>query len=139
MIRGYRDSDFEKLKELYGHREWYGGVFDEARDGRKRLAHKTSQDPQAILVWIDGDELLGTISIIEDGRVAWLYRFVVKDNDEKVAAELYEAAATELTKRGHEEVLVYTPADNDVLKQRYKRLGMQEGGGYSCYYKSLLK
>jgi hypothetical protein len=38
MVRGYRDADYEKLKALYLHPEWYGGAFDEARDGSERLA-----------------------------------------------------------------------------------------------------
>lgn len=131
------DADYEGLKELYQHSEWYGGVFDEARDGRKRLAGKIADDPQAILVYEKDGELLGTISIIEDGRVAWLYRFVVKDHDKAVADELYAAATTNLKKRGHNEVLVYTPTDDETLASRYDELGMTHGGTYACYYKEI--
>ncbi|TAH35156.1 GNAT family N-acetyltransferase [Candidatus Saccharibacteria bacterium] len=137
MVRSYEDADYERLKELYQHSEWYGGVFDEARDGRERLASKIASDPEAILVYEKDGELVGTISIIEDGRVAWLYRFVVKDNDKDVAAELYDAATANLKARGHSEALVYTPADNETLASRYDELGMTPGGNYTCYYKEL--
>ncbi len=137
MIRSYTDADYEGLKELYQHSEWYGGVFDEARDGRERLAKKIADDPQAILVYEKDGELVGTISIIEDGRVAWLYRFVVKDHDKAVAAELYAAATANLKARGHSEVLVYTPVDDDLLAERYDELGMTRGGSYTCYYKDI--
>lgn len=137
MIRSYMDADYEGLKELYLHSEWYGGVFDEARDGRGRLAGKIAEDPQAILVYEKDGELLGTISIIEDGRVAWLYRFVVKDHDKAVASELYAAATANLKARGHNEVLVYTPAEDNTLAERYDELGMTRGGNYTCYYKDI--
>lgn len=137
MIRPYTDSDYQQLKELYGHSEWYGGVFDEARDGRERLGSKIADDPEAILVYEQDGELLGTISIIEDGRVAWLYRFVVRDNDQQITAELYDAAAKILKSRGHSEVLIYTPAGNEELSSRYHTLGMQQGSDYTCFYKEL--
>lgn len=137
MIRSYTDADYEGLKELYQHSEWYGGVFDEARDGRERLAGKIADDPQAILVYEKDGELVGTISIIEDGRVAWLYRFVIKDNDQAVAQELYDAAIANLKARGHNEVLVYTPTDDNTLAGRYDELGMTRGGTYACYYKDI--
>lgn len=137
MIRAYKDDDYEQLKALYQHQEWYGGVFDEARDGRARLADKIADDPEAILVYETNGQLRGTISIIEDGRVAWLYRFAVVDNDQHVTGELYAAATTVLKGRGHSEVLVYTPNGNVALGERYQALGMTLGGDYTCYYASL--
>lgn len=137
MVQGYRDIFYEQLRQLYLHSEWYGGVFDEARDGRERLAQKIADDSQAILVYERDGELLGTISIIEDGRVAWLYRFVVKDFDPEVTKELYDAAAKILKERGHSEVLVYTPVGDENLDARYDSLGMTKGGDYTCFYKEL--
>lgn len=137
MIRSYLEQDYEKLKSLYLHPEWYGGVFDEARDGRERLAAKIAEDPQAILVYERDNELLGTISIIEDGRVAWLYRFVVGDFEPEITRELYDAATKILKERGHSEVLVYTPVGDKNLDARYDSLGMTKGGDYTCFYKEL--
>ncbi len=137
MIRGYTDADYYVLKDLYLHPEWYGGVFDEVRDGRERLAQKIVDDPQAILVYERDGEVLGTISIIEDGRVAWLYRFVVKDLDPEITKELYDAATKILKERGHSEVLVYTPVGDKNLDARYASLGMNKGGGYTCFYREL--
>jgi hypothetical protein len=111
MIRSYDDTDYQQLKELYSHKDLYGGVFDEARDGQERLARKIADDPEAILVYEKDGQILGTISIIEDGRVAWLYRFVVQDFDEATTKKLYDAATQSLKKRRHEEVLVYSDID----------------------------
>ena len=136
-IRAYQDSDYERLKELYLHTEWYGGVFDESRDGREVLARKIVADPEAIWVYEQEDELLGTVSLIEDGRVAWLYRLVIKNNDPAITRLLYEQATTILKRRGHAQVLVYTPLKNDALHERYSTLGMNRGGNYTCYWVEL--
>ena len=134
MIRGYQDEDYKQLKQLYEHTEWYGGVFSEARDGRERLARKIATDPEAILVYEEGGALLGTISVIEDGRVAWLYRFVVKDLEVDITRQLYEKAISVLRARGHQEVLVYSEAENATLDARYTQLGMHKGGNYTCFW-----
>lgn len=137
MIRSYREDDYEQLKKLYEHHEWYGGVFDEARDGRERLARKIADDPEAILVYEQDGEIVGTISIIEDGRVAWLYRFVVRNFDPAISRQLYERAITVLKARGHQEVLVYSSAGDHQLDEHYESLGMARGSDYTCFWKKL--
>lgn len=137
MVRGYQDADYEKLKALYVHLEWYGGIFDESRDGRERLAKKIIDDPEAILVYEENGTLLGTISIIEDGRVAWLYRFIAKDFEPEVTRQLYDAAIAILKDRGHDQVLVYSSNDSRTLDQCYASLGMTKGSSYSCFWQDI--
>jgi hypothetical protein len=137
MIRSYRDTDYEKLKELYQHPEWYGGIFDEARDSRERLAKKIEDDSEAIMVYEQDDELLGTISLIEDGRVAWFYRFIAKDFEPQITRELYDAAIAVLKSRGHTQVLVYSAVDDAGLDARYQSLGMNKGSNYSCFWQEI--
>ncbi len=134
MIRSYEPRDYEQLKELYHHSEWFGGQFDEARDRQELLAEKIQADPQSILVYERAAQLLGTISLIDDGRVGMLYRFVVRDNDLEVAKELYGRATDIFKQRGHKQVLVYTPVNDPVLHDRYAQLGMTRGSDYTCYY-----
>lgn len=134
MIRAYSDSEYDQLKALYAHTEWYGGVFDEARDGRERLAEVIKNDPEAILVYEVDAKLKGTISIIEDGRVAMLYRFITEPEQPDIAKALYEAAVTTLKNRGHTQILVYSDPHNQELDRRYAGLGMQRGGDYACYW-----
>ncbi len=137
MIRGYMDMDYDQVKALYQHGEWYGGKFDEHRDSREILLHKITADPQAIIVDDENGEILGSISIIEDGRVAWFYRFVVKDNNAEISQALYNAAAGVLKSRGHPEVLIYSDPSRGELSSRYTALGMQKGGDYECFYAAL--
>jgi ATP-dependent DNA helicase PIF1 len=135
-VRSYRDEDYEQLKNLTEHSEWFGGQFDEARDGRERLRQKITQDPASIFVFQQGEFIVGTISIIDDGRVGMLFRFIVKDHDEAVALALFDRAIAELKVRGHKQVLVYTTKDK-ALNERYKKLGMYEGGSYVCYWSDI--
>lgn len=134
MIRAYKDSDYDELKGLYSHGEWFGGVFDEARDGREKLASKIAEDPESIWVYEQDDNLIGSISIMDDGRVAWLFCFVVKDNDLQIAKELYDQAISIFKKRGHTQVLAYSPSEAETLANRYKNLGMQKGNTYTAYW-----
>jgi ATP-dependent DNA helicase PIF1 len=136
-IRSYRDADYEQLKTLTEHSEWYGGQFDEARDGRAKLKQKITQNPESILVFEQGKELLGTISLIDDGRVAMLFRFIVRDHDQQVAEALYQRATEILKSRGHNQVLVYSSPDNKHLDKRYKSLNMHPGNLYRCYWSDL--
>lgn len=137
MIRSYIDTDYEDLKALYQKGDLYGGVFDEARDSREILARKITQDPDAIMVYEKDGVLVGTISLIEDGRVAWLYRFAVVNFDEEVSKELYEGAVAILKSRGHSEVLVYSSPTSTDLDSRYRALGMQKGGEYTAYWSEI--
>jgi hypothetical protein len=137
MLRAYQEGDYEQLKSLYAHSEWYGGTFDEARDGRERLARKITADPWSIWVYVQDGKVVGSVSLIDDGRIAWLYRLVVQDNDAVVTRDLYEHALKTLKKRGHEQVLVYTPAGDQTLYYRYEQLGMTRGADYTCYWASV--
>jgi hypothetical protein len=131
------DSDYDQVKALYQHGEWYGGKFDEHRDSREILLHKVTIDPQSIIVDDEDGQILGTISLVEDGRVAWFYRFVTKDNNLGVAEALFTAASGVLKSRGHPEVLTYSDPTREDLNVRYQALGMEKGGDYECFYSAL--
>ncbi len=138
-IRNYRHEDYEAIKALYLQSGLYGGQFDLARDSEEKLDAVTKADPQSILICEQGGKTLGTVSLIENGRVAWLFRFAVEKTiaEKEVLKTLYEAACDILRSRGHDEVLVYSPLDNENLDQRYLDLGMNKGGAYSCFWRSL--
>jgi predicted N-acetyltransferase YhbS len=137
LVRSYQLSDYEQLKDLYLDSSTFGGQFDEARDAAGRLQKKTEADPDAILVAEQDGELVGSVSIIDDGRVAWLFRFAVPQDKPDVVQALHDKALDILKERGHAEVLVYTPVGNQELDSRYERLGFTRGGDYTCYWKGL--
>lgn len=134
-IRPYQPTDYEQLKALYLDSSLFGGQFDEARDSESRLQNKIEADPDAILVAEDNSKLVGTVSLIDDGRVAWLFRFAVSDI--QVAKALHDKAVATLKLRGHSQVVVYTPVGNEVLNSRYEELGFTKGDNYTCYWKEI--
>ena len=137
LVRSYQPSDYEQLKALYLDSSTFCGQFDEARDAADRLQRKIEADPDAIIVAEQDDRIVGSVSLIDDGRVAWLFRFAVPQDKPDVAQALHDKAIATLKERGHAEVLVYTPVGNQELDSRYEQLGFTRGGNYTCYWKGL--
>jgi len=138
-IRSYLSSDYEKVKALYLDSSLYGGQFDEARDAKEVLEKKIQQDPHAILVAEINGIMVGSISYIEDGRVAMLFRFVVQKQsmEEEVTEALFNKARTYLKEKGHTQILVYTPTHDERLQERYRLLGLRRGEDYTCYWQDI--
>lgn len=138
-IRPYQPSDYEQVVALYRQSELYGGHFDENRDSEERLRKRTEADPDAILVAEETTRLIGTVSLIDDGRVAWLFRFAVEqgENESAITQALCDAAFLALKARGHNQVLVYTPVGNNRLDARYESLSFNRGSDYTCYWKDI--
>lgn len=138
-VRNYRYTDYNAVKELYMQKDLYGGQFDEARDSREKLSDAIHADPQSILICEKDGKILGTVSLIEQGRVAWLFRFAVAKTDfeKEAASALHGAACAILKARGHSQVLVYTPVDDPYLQERYASLGMNKGSAYTCFWQEL--
>jgi hypothetical protein len=82
-------------------------------------------------------EITGTVSLIVNARVAWLFRFAVRNNDREVTTALHKKAVEILRSRGHTQVLVYTPSGNRSLDTRYDDLGMNKGSEYTCFWQEI--
>jgi|SRR5579872_386424 len=139
-VRNYKLSDYRSIEALYKMGDFYGGQYDENRDSEQRLADRIKSDPEAILVCEDKEEIIGTVSIIEDGRVAWLFRFSVPSDlrGNEAAKLLYDRAIEILKARGHRQVLVYSPLGNQALNKRYQQLlSFNKGNDYTCFWKDL--
>ena len=138
-IRYYTDFDFDQLMVLYDQSELYGGQRDDNRDSRSKLQNRIANDPSALIVAEDDGKVMGTVSLIEDGRVAWLFRFAIQktDNEKEILDRLYSYAVGALKAKGHNQILVYSPTGDTSLDQRYKGLGFEKGGDFTCYWKDI--
>ena len=132
-IRLYKNEDYSQVVDLYKQTKLYGGQFDENRDSQEKL--KLKKD--SILIAEEKNKIIGTVSLIEDGRVAWLFRFCVVDNNEEVAKKLFDKAKEIFKSKGHNQVLVYSPLKNKVLDGRYSRLGFKKGNDYTCFWEDI--
>lgn len=136
-VRSYQPSDYEQLKALYLDSSTFGGQFDEARDAADRLRKKIEADPDAIIVAEVDNNIVGTVSLIDDGRVAWLFRYAVLIDQTEALKALHDKAVDILSSRGHTQLLVYTPVGNTELDSRYEQLGFTKGGDYTCFWKEI--
>lgn len=136
-IRNYKPEDYNQVKELYQDSSLFGGQFDIERDAPDKLMASIGDDSQSVLVCEVSNKIIGTVSLIEDKRVAWLFRFAVQkgDDEKEVAKVLYDKAIGILKERGHKQVLVYSPVGNEPLDNRYIELGFNKGDDYTCYWK----
>ena len=137
IVRPYKPTDYDQIKALYLDSSLFGGQFDEARDSESRLKKKIEVDPDTILVAEKEGRLIGTISVIDDGRVAWLFRYAAQKEQDEALKALHDKAIAVLKNRGHKQVLVYTPVGNVELNSRYEQLGFTKGGDYTCYWKEI--
>ena len=138
-VRNYTSSDYHQIVMLYKQSDLYGGQFDENRDSEEKISHVINRDPEAVLVCEAGEKILGTISLIEDGRVAWLFRFAVEKgtNEYEVSKALHDRALEILSARGHRQVLVYAPSGNKDFERRYSQFSFKKGNEYTCYWKNI--
>lgn len=138
-IRNYIPDDYAAVAALYRQSDFYGGQFDEARDSASKLEALIAKKPEAILVAEVEGSVLGTVTLFEDGRSAWLYRFAVADSEAKaeIVKALYAKATNVLKTWGHTQVLVYAPAGDASFEKRYTVLGMQKGGDFTAYWQNL--
>lgn len=137
LIRNYKIGDYESVVTLYKDSTTYGGQFDEDRDSQERLEKLTREKPDAILIAEDNGNIVGTVTLFEDGRLVWLFRFAAKENSINVMRELYLEAVKILKSKGHKQVLVYAPTGDSRFEKRYLELGFNGGDDYTCYYRDL--
>lgn len=137
-IRNYLPSDYTAVEKLYKDSSTYGGEFDKARDTIERLETLVSKKSESILVAEDNGEIVGTVTLFEDGRSAWLYRFaVVEKNEKEIANALWNEAKKIMKKFGHEQVLVYAPSGDSHFQDRYADLGFAKGSDYTAYWQDI--
>lgn len=132
MIRNYdHNNDYEELVSLYKDSSLFGWKFDEDRNSSARLSHI---DPQKVLVAEMWWSIVWTVSLLEDGRAARLYRFAVKEACIDAIVWLYKEACKRYKQMWYKEVLVYAPRWNTDLEKRYSELlWMKKWWDYTCF------
>lgn len=137
-IRNYQNVDYPEVEALYHAPNSFGGQFDSARDSYEQLAKLIEIKPNAILVAEDEGKIVGTVTIFEDGRSAWLYRFAIQqDNHDEVAQAIWNEANDILKQMGHTQVLVYAPVNEVSFEERYTKLGFEKGADYTAFWQDL--
>jgi predicted N-acetyltransferase YhbS len=134
----YTPENYSQIEKLYKDSSTFGGQFDEARDTQERLDALVLSKPESILVAEDEGRIVGTVTLFEDGRSAWLYRCAVLSDYEKEAIPLLVAKAKEVLKNwGHRQMLVYAPAGDAHFEERYENVGFKKGNNFTAFWQNL--
>jgi hypothetical protein len=136
VVRAYTDSDYEKLIRLYEKSRDF--KVDPETDAQKKLAEKIRRDPDSILVIASDNDLLGSVSIIEDGRIAILFRMVAIGPDQNaLLSSLVEKAEKLLKAKGYAEVHSIAPEGNTQSLSQRKSMNFTLGKKYVWFWKKL--
>ena len=135
-IRTYNpDTDYSHLRSMLLDKATYGGVIDEDRDSEEKLKRLALTKPNCLLVAEKDEKLVGTVTVFEDGRACWLYRFAYQDK--KIGRALWGHARMVAKELGHTQVLVYAPYDDSSFKELYNELGFNTGNPYTAYWQNI--
>lgn len=127
-VRSYIPTDYEQVKKLLVE----GGLYYEPMDSPERLQEKISRDPNSILVAVESEKIVGTVSLMEDGRMAFIFRLAVnpESRNRGMGKALMEEAERKLFRKGYKEINILIEGDNAKLQEYYVRQGYEKGMVY---------
>ena len=134
-IRDYTIQDYPKTKVVLEE----GGLFYDLMDSEERMSEKITRDPESILVATVDDQIVGTVSIMEDGRMPFIFRLAVREDHrgKGISLKLMEEAEKRLRDRGYTEVNILVDERDEELKDYYKKQCYEEGNLYRWLYKEI--
>lgn len=136
-VRFYKPSDYQALANLYKQSDQF--KFNEVKDSEEALKKKIERDPESLLIAEDNNQIVGSVSIVEDGRLALLFRLVAVpgDNHDAILKALTDEVEVILKKRGFLEMHNTAPMnDLNALMER-RKLGFEEGSVYTWFWKKI--
>ena len=127
-IRNYSTVDYEQVKQILVDT----GLYYEPLDSSERLQEKILRDPTSIYVALKSERVVGTVSLMEDGRMAFIFRLAVNPEDQNkgLGKTLMKEAENELFRRGHREINILAEEDNTELQEYYEKQGYERGNPY---------
>lgn len=134
-IRNYSHNDYPAIKKLYEESGW----FDPETDDEGKIRTKTEGDPQSILICTDVNDLVGTISLIEDGRIAIFFRLITKNVEDapQIRSKLLAEGEVIFKQRGYNEAHIIAPEEDIDRQNEYQQNGFQTGNPYRWMWKKL--
>ena len=127
-VRPYQDSDYSGVRQIFEIHK----VFYEPFDSQEKFKAKIDRDPESILIAALNKEVVGTVSLMEDGRMAFIFRLAVKPESKNagVGILLMHQAEKELFSRGYKEIHILVDSNNEQLADYYKKRGYETGHKY---------
>ncbi len=137
-IRPYQPSDYKQLATLYKHSDQF--KFDEVTDSEVNVSRKIERDPESLLVAEHEEQIVGSVSVIEDGRIAILFRLIaspIATDADAILQALIQSAGDLLKKRGYSEMHNTAPTNDLNAVMERQRLGFKSGETYTWFWKEI--
>lgn len=138
QIRFYKKEDYQGLIDLYKKSDQF--KLDEVTDSEEGIARKIKKDPESLLIAEENGQIVGSVSLIEDGRIALLFRLIASPdspNKDNILKALVEKSESILKERGYLEMHNTAPTnDLNALMER-KKLNFEEGNVYTWFTKKI--
>ena len=134
-IRFYSKNDYSAIERIMKD----GGYYYQNMDSKELIDSQIDIDPKSLLVAEESAEVVGTVTIMENGRFAFIFRLAVhkKSRARGVGSLLIEAAEEELKSRGIKTVFNLVEDSKNDLHSFYERRGYSEGIPHRWKVKSL--
>jgi ribosomal protein S18 acetylase RimI-like enzyme len=135
QIRHYKSKDYQFLIDLYKE----GDLFEEEIDNENVIKQKIKRDPESIIVALKNNEIVGTVSIMEDGKFAFIFRLVVsvKERNQGIGTKLISEAEKILKKRGNLYVNIIVNEKDHKLQEYYQKFLYKKGRVWRWMWKEL--
>jgi hypothetical protein len=138
QIRFYKKEDYPKLIELYKKSDQF--KLDEVTDSEEGIARKIEKDPESLLVAEENKQIVGSVSIIEDGRIALLFRLIASPTSfdkNDILKALVEKSESILKERGYLEMHNTAPTNDLNALMESKKINFKEGNVSTWFWKKI--
>jgi ribosomal protein S18 acetylase RimI-like enzyme len=135
IIRNYTPSDYSSLKSVLED----AGLFYADTDGKDRYDEKIRRNPTSVLLGLLNNEIIGVITLMEDGWGPFFFRLAVKKDyrNKGIATKLLSVAEKEMKKRTFKQVYILVEDTNEELKTFYRKRGFNDGSSFLFMWKNL--
>jgi len=117
VVRPYTSADYESVKAMLD----LEGRFDEVTDSQERIDRQIQRDQNSIFITEQSGRITGTASIMEDGRMAYVFKWL--GTTELGVKSALKRAEDELTERGYSSWDVLVDAHWPIIGEAFNSLG----------------
>jgi hypothetical protein len=131
IIRTYKTPDYQAIQELYKSSRWY----DESVDSKEMLTAQIKKDKDSILVAVQDNQIIGTVTLLATGRLALFFRLVIKEEKPEVRTELLRHGTEIFKERRYKRIDIVAPETDNKRHQEYIESGFTKGNLYRWFWK----
>lgn len=130
-IKNCTIQDYPILKKLYEDSGW----FDRETDSEEKITSQIQKEPNSILLAVENDEIIGTVTLLFTGRLGLFFRLVSESKEAR--AELLRRGEEIFKQHQYNEVHVIAPLNDNERQSEYEEFGFTKGKDYKWFWKKI--